>query len=101
MATFTNDKAVPVKVQYKLDGVFYNSGSAESDVSKNVPFEETIVAPGATFEFAGKLVATRDMIGAPEQGGTPEDVKFADVPDRADGTVVEQNPHSTNPDPRA
>ena len=101
MITIKNDKAFPVKVQYKVTGKFYNAGNAEANASSVSPFDEEIVAPGASFSFDGVIVATRDMTGAAQLGGTPEDFVPADVADKADGTVVEQNPHSTNPDPRA
>ena len=102
MVTFTNDKAVTVKVQYRLAGVSYG-GNAEADQTKAYPFDEKFVAPGETFEFDGELIGTRDMIGAPQGGGTPEDVKEpTEWSHNPDGTpVIEGNPFSNNPDPRA
>lgn len=102
MVTFTNDKAVEVKVQYRLAGKTYG-GNAELDVSTAYPFDEKLVAPGETFEFEGELIATREMGNAPQGGATPQEPTVpTEWSHNPDGTpVIEGNPLSNNPDPRA
>lgn len=65
MIKFVNEKAVPVLVKFKLDGVAYKSASGEQDGAENHPFDEKLVAPGETFEIAGHIVGTADHTGVP------------------------------------
>jgi hypothetical protein len=67
MTTFANDKAVPVKVAFKLEGKTYNNGTQEANAvdtaeSTHYPFDEMVVPAGKTAELGNAtIVATTDM----------------------------------------
>lgn len=89
MTTVTaNDK--DLTVAYKVDGKLYNTNTGEAGSPD--PFDQVVVKAGTSFEVPGTLVFVKELGGAPAQGGTPEDVKSANVPDNAPtpGGVVGQ-----------
>lgn len=80
MTTFTNDKAVAVKVAFKLDGKTYNNGTQEAnavdnDKTTHFPFDEVVVPAGKTVDLGkATIVATTDMI----EGSAGSAKSFAD-----------------------
>jgi len=72
--TITGAQPAGTLVQYKEAGKHYNSANVEGGGSPD-PFDQITVAPGTTWTLpeGGTLIAQRDLGGAPQQGGTPED----------------------------
>lgn len=61
MTTYVNAKTVPVKVQYKLEGKYYNQSVGDGnpfDDGKRTsyPFEEVTVAAGETVELGAATI---------------------------------------------
>lgn len=61
MTTYVNSKTVPVKVQYKLEGKYYNQSVGDGNpfdtpTRTSYPFEEFVVAPGAEEELGDAVI---------------------------------------------
>ena len=61
MTTYVNAKTVPVKVQYKLEGKYYNQSVGDGNpfdtpTRTSYPFEEFVVAPGAEEELGDAVI---------------------------------------------
>jgi hypothetical protein len=65
-------------VHYKVPGKVYNSGNAEAGTA-GAPFDEYTIKKGDswTSPIGATILRVKPLGLAPEQGGTPEDVKAA------------------------